>query len=96
MGLVVDVGGAGVGVDDDVSLTELAESSRHRRHVYKVDDGTGVVMVIHTALKPPAAPDAAALYLERAGDSRMATFTRGLLRDRLRQALLLDVLSACK
>ena len=85
MGLVVDVRGAGAGIDDDVSLTELAESSRHRRHVYKIDDGTGVVTVIHTALKP--APDAAALYLERAGVSRMATFTRGLLRDRLRHAL---------
>ena len=93
MGLVVDIGGAVGVVDDDVSLTELAESSRHRRHVYKIDDGTGVVTVIHTALKPPA-PDAAALYLERAGVSRMATFTRGLLKDRLRQALFWTYFSA--
>jgi len=65
MGLVVDNNNCAIG-DVEESLTELAERG-YKRHVYKIDDGTGTLTVVHAAKRSPETDVERAAVLEQAG-----------------------------
>ena len=54
--------------DVEESLTELAEKG-YKRHVYKIDDGTGTLTVVHAAKRSCETDVERAAVLEQAGAS---------------------------
>ena len=66
----------------DESLTELAERG-YKRHVYKIDDGTGTLTVVHAAKRSPETDvERAAVLEQQAGSGNSGLGRLGSIAER--------------